>query len=124
MSCKDVIEKALRLNSVCEDEIVVIETERTVKFAIHLLKLLVLLLCNFFLSEEMSEEEQIDFIMNNFETVLDIAITELEVTLLVFTNLCDEEFEDVVELHCRDECWLVLAMQDEVNKKLEKLKEK
>ncbi len=119
MSIQDKIEKALRLNNVCDERIVTIATDRTVNFSIHLFKLLVFLLCNFFLVHKMTEEEQYQFIMKNLNVIFDIVTTELEMELHNFTILYDEELADVVELHNKDECWLVLIIQGKVNKKLE-----
>lgn len=124
MSNRDMIEKALKLNNVCEDDIVVIKTDTTTIFSIYLLRILVLLLLNFFLNEKMSEDEQIDFIMKNFNTILDIVITELEIELHNFTILYEDELTDIVELHNKDECLLVLVIQDKVNKKLKNIKER
>lgn len=69
----------------------------------------------------MNEEEQYNFITKNLSTIVDVVTTEVEIALLVFSNLYEEEIADAVELHCRDECWLVLLIQDKVNKKLEKI---
>lgn len=121
---KNIIEKALRFNNVLDDDIVIVKTDGTVNYSIHLLKLLVFLLYNFLLSEEISENELYDFIMQNFSTILDIVITELEIALHNFTILYKDEVTDIVELHNKDECLLVLAVQDKVNKKLKNIKER
>lgn len=120
MLTKNIIEKALIQNGVCEKDILVIKTDTTITFSIHLLRILVLLLFNFFLQEGLKEDKQYEFIMTNFISILDIVTTELEIALHNFTILNDTELADIVELHCRDECLLVVAIQDKVNNKLEK----
>lgn len=122
MSRKDMIEKALLLNNVKEVESVVIKIDTTATFSIHL-RLLVLLLFNFAMQQQMTDDEIYDFIMNNLNEVLDIITTELELTLFTFNNLCEEELTDIVELHNKDECCLLLALaiQEKVNKKLKEI---
>ena len=120
---KDIIRKALRLNNVCENDVILIKTDTTIAFSIHLLSLLVLLLYNFFLKEGVEEDKQFELIMTNFTEILDIVTTELEVALHNFTILNDTELADIVELHCRDECLLVVAIQDKVNKKFKNMEE-
>lgn len=122
MSIQDKIEKTLRLCNVCEEEIVTIKTDTTIKFSIHLLKLLVFLLCNFFFIHKMNEEEQYNLITKNLSTIVDVVTTEVEIALLVFSNLHKEEYTDIIELHNKDECLLVVAIQSKVNKNLEKIK--
>lgn len=117
---KDIIKKALIQKNVLENDIVVIKTDTTTTFSIHLLRILVLLLFNFAMQTEMTTDDMYNFIMQNFSTILDVVITELEIALHNFTILYDAERTDIVELHCRDECLLVLVVQDKVNKKLKK----
>lgn len=120
MSNLDIIEKALFLNNVCEYDVIVVATERH-QYIIHVFEMIVLLVCNFFLIEEINQEEQYKFIMKNFNTIVDIVMTELGVILLAFDNVYEEEYADIVELHNRDECLLVVAIQDKVNRKLKKI---
>ena len=117
----NIIEKALRLNNVCENDVILIKTDTTIAFSIHLLSLLVLLLFNFFLKERAEEDKQYEFIMTNFTPILDIVTTELKIALHNFSILYREELTDIVELHCRDECLLVLVIQEKVNKKLKEI---
>lgn len=124
MLTKNIIEKALIQNGVCENDILVIKTDTTITFSIHLLRILVLLLFNFFLQEGLKEDKQYDFIMTNFISILDIVVKELEIVLHNLTILYDEEFVDIVELHNKDECLLILVIQDKVNEQLNNLKEK
>lgn len=122
MSNLDIIKKALLLNNMCENDVTVVTTEKR-QYIIHIFEVVVLLLCNFFLFEKENEEEKYNFIMKNFNTIVDIVITEIEVVLLAFDNFYEEELTDIVELHNKDECLLAVAMQDKVNKNLEKLME-
>ena len=124
MSKTDVIEKALLLNNVCEDDIVVVKTDTTTTFLLHLLRMLVLLLYNFALGNKMSEEELCDFVMQNFNEILDTVITELHITLLQFSNLYEEELAKEIELDNKNECFLVVAIQDKFNAKLKNIKER
>lgn len=124
MSLKKEIQKALLLNKIKENDTVVIKTDKVIIFSLNLLKMLTLLILNFATQMQMTNDDVHNFIMNNIDEILDTVITELEIVLFDFANLCDEEFEDVIELHCRDECFLILAMKDKVNKKLKKFKEK
>ncbi len=117
----NIIEKALRLNNVCENDVILIKTDTTIAFSIHLLSLLVLLLYNFFLKERVEEDKQFNFIMTNLTSILDIVTTELKIALHNFITLYTGELEEIVELHNKDECLLVIAIQDKVYKKLEKL---
>lgn len=123
MSKRDLIKKALCLNDVNENDIVSVKTDTITMFSVNLLRILVLLLLNFALQPEMTDNELYNFIMKNFDKILENVVTELKVTLFDFVNLYEEEIADIVELHCRDECLLVLAIKDKVNQKLEKLKE-
>lgn len=118
---KGIIKKALIQNNVLDKDIVVIKTDTTTTFSIHLFKMLVLLLLDFVLQTEMTDSEMYNFIMQNFNEILDIVITELEIALHNFTILYDAELTDIVELHNKDECLLMQAIQDKVNKKLKKL---
>lgn len=47
---KNIIEKALIQNGVCENDVLVIETDTTITFSIHLLRILVLFIVQFFLT--------------------------------------------------------------------------
>ena len=87
MLTKNIIEKALIQNGVCENDILVIKTDTTITFSIHLLRILVLLLFNFFLQEGLKEDKQYDFIMTNFISILDIVVKELEIVLHNLTIL-------------------------------------
>ena len=120
MSKKDMIRKALLLNNVCEDDIVVVKTDTTT-FHIHLFNMLVLLLYNFSLQKKMSPENIFHFIMKNFNEILDTTITEIEIALLHFSSMYDEDGAEEIELHNKDECLLVVAMQNKFNIKLEKI---
>lgn len=118
MMQKQKIEKALIHNGVKKDNIVVVKTDITITFSIQLLRLLVLLLCNFFLLEKVSEEHQIDFINNNITKILDIVQTELRIALHNFVYIYNEELAKEIELHNKDETWLFLTIQEKVNKEL------
>lgn len=121
---KKYIEKALTQNDVNENDIVRVKTDTTTTFYIHLLRMLVLLLYNFSMQMQMTASDVYNFIMQNFNTIVDIVITELEISLHNFTILYAPKFTDIVELHNKDECLLVLTMQDKVNKKLRNLMKK
>ena len=69
----------------------------------------------------MTEKEILDFIMKNFEAIIDIVRTEVEIVLLNFCNIYEEELAEEVQLHNKDECLIVLALQNKVNEKLKKL---
>lgn len=118
---KDIIRKALRLNNVCENDVILIKTDTTIAFSIHLLSLLVLLLYNFFLKEGVEEDKQFELIMTNFTEILDIVTTELEVALHNFVNIYNIQIKEKIELHNKDECMLVLLVQEKVSKKLQDL---
>lgn len=120
MSKRDMIEKALVLNNVEKDNVVVIKTDTTTTFSIHLLRILVHLLLNFAFQPEMTANELYDFIMQNFNEILDTTITELECALLNFCNMYEEELAEEIELNNKDETMLILIIQDKVNKKLKK----
>lgn len=122
MSIKDIIKKALLLNNVSEKDIVAIPIY-TITFYLHLFRMLVLLLYHFAINTKMSEEEMFDFMMKNFEAIIDIVRTELEIVLLHFCNIYEVELDEKVQLHNKDECFIILAVQNKVSKKLEKLKE-
>lgn len=123
MSIKDITKKALLLNNVSEKDIVAIPIY-TITFYLHLFRMLVLLLYHFAINTKMSEEEIFDFMMKNFEAIIDIVRAELEIVLLHFCNIYEVELDEKVQLHNKDECFIMLAVQDKVSKKLEKLKEK
>ena len=118
MSGVDVIKKALLLNNMCESDVAVVTAKR--QYIIHIFGIVVLLLYNYFLFEGIKQEERYKFIMKNFNTIVDIVITEIEVLLLAFDNLYEEEITDIVELHNKDECLLAVAIQNKVNRKLMK----
>ena len=120
MSIKDITKKALLLNNVCEKDIVAISVY-TITFYLHLFRMLVLLLYHFAINTRMSEEEMFDFMMKNFEAIIDIVRTEVEIVLLHFCNIYEEELAEEVQLHNKDECFIVLAVEDKVSKKLKKL---
>lgn len=120
MFLKNIIRKALRLNNVYEDDIVEVQVN-TISFNLHIFEMVVLLLYNFSLQYKKFEEEMNDFFMKNFEAIFDIVITEIKIALLHFYNMYDDELEDIVELHNKDECFLVVVIQEKVNKKIENL---
>lgn len=117
-----IIKKELVKNGIEENEILEVETDKTIKFWLHLQKILTVILCNFFLVVEVEEEQQIDFIKHNFREIRDIVITEIKIVLhnLIFT--CDEELAEEVELNNKDETLLLLAIQEQANSKLKNLK--
>ena len=119
MSGVDVIKKALLLNNMCESDVAVVVTAKR-QYIIHIFGMVVLLLYNYFLSEGIKQEEKYNFIMKNFNTIVDLVMTEIGVVLLAFDNVY-EEITDIVELHNKDECLLVVAIQDKVNKNLKKI---
>lgn len=118
---KNIIEKALTQNNVLENEIVDIKTDTTTIFSIHLFKMLVLLLLNFSLQMQIEANDMYNFIMQKFNTIFDIVITQIEIELHNFVVLYDVKLTDIVELHCRDECILIDAMQEKVNNNLKKI---
>ena len=122
MSIKDIIKKALLLNNVCENDIVTIPIY-TITFCLHIFKILVLLLYHFAIQNKMSEEDMFDFMMKNYEATIEIVRTEVEIVLLNFCNIYEEELAEEVQLHNKDECFIILAVQNKVSKKLEKLME-
>lgn len=117
---KNIIKEALLLNNMIEDDIAVIQVNK-ISFNVHLFRILVLLLYNFVLQTKIPEQEIFNYVMKNFEPVSYIVITEVEIVLLHFYNIYNDEFEGIVELHNKDECFIVLAVQDKVNNKLRKL---
>ena len=117
---KNIIKEALLLNNMIEDDIAVIQVNK-IFFNVHLFRILVLLLYNFVLQTKMIEKEILDFIMKNFEAIIDIVRTEVEIVLLNFCNIYEEELAEEVQLHNKDECLIVLALQNKVNEKLKKL---
>lgn len=117
---KNIIKEALLLNNMIEDDIAVIQVNK-IFFNVHLFRILVLLLYNFVLQTKMTEKEILDFIMKNFEAIIDIVRTEVEIVLLNFCNIYEEELAEEVQLHNKDECLIVLALQNKVNEKLKKL---
>lgn len=117
---KNIIKEALLLNNMIEDDIAVIQVNK-ISFNVHLFRILVLLLYNFVLQTKMTEKEILDFIMKNFEAIIDIVRTEVEIVLLNFCNIYEEELAEEVQLHNKDECLIVLALQNKVNEKLKKL---
>lgn len=122
MSIKDITKKALLLNNVSEKDNIAIQVY-TITFYLHIFNMLVLLLYHFGIKNKMSEEEMFDFMMKNFEAIIDIVRTELEIVLLHFCNIYEDELNEKVQLHNKDECFIILAVQNKVSKKLEKLKE-
>lgn len=120
---KDTIKKELVKNEIEENEILEVETDKTIKFCLNLQKILIVLLCNFFLMVEVEEEQQqIDFIKHNFREIRDIVITEIKIVLHNLIFICDEELADEVELNNKDETLLLLAIQEQANSKLKNLK--
>lgn len=117
---KNIIKEALLLNNMIEDDIAVIQVNK-ISFNVHLFRILVLLLYNFVLQTKIPEQEIFNYVMKNFEPVSYIVITEVEIVLLHFYNIYNEELDEEVELHNKDECYIVLAIQNEVNKKLKKI---
>ena len=117
----NIIEKALLQNNVSENGMLVIKTDTTITFSINLLRMLVLLLFNFFLKERAEADKQYEFIMTNFTTILDIVTTELEIELHNFVNIYNIQIKEKIELHNKDECMLVLLVQEKVSKKLQDL---
>ena len=117
----NIIEKALLQNNVSENGMLLIKTDTTITFSINLLRMLVLLLFNFFLKERAEEDKQYEFIMTNFTTILDIVTTELEIELHNFVNIYNIQIKEKIELHNKDECMLVLLVQEKVSKKLQDL---
>lgn len=124
MSKKDIIEKALLQNSELEDDNVVIKADITTTFSMHLFRMLVPLIFNFSMQMKMTDDEIYNFIIQNFTTILDVVITELEIALFAFVNMCEREITDIVELHNKDECLLLIAIKDKVNQKLENIVKK
>lgn len=96
MSKRDLIKKALCLNDVNENDIVSVKTDTITMFSVNLLRILVLLLLNFALQPEMTDNELYNFIMKNFDKILENVVTELKVTLFDFVNLYEEEIADIV----------------------------
>lgn len=122
MSKFDVIKKALLLNNVCEDDLVVVKTDTTT-FSIYFFRMLVLLFYNFAFQNNVLTDELFDFVMKNFTAIVDIVTTEIEITLLHFCNICDEKLEEKIQLNNKDECLILLAIQEKVNNKLKKIME-
>lgn len=123
MFIKYVVEKALLLNNAEEINKVVIKTDVTTIFTLHLLKMLVLLLCQFSLAFHIKEDSMYNFIMQNFKQILDIVTTEIEIALHNFVELYDEQLGNEIELHNKDETMLVLIIQDKVIKRLERIRD-
>lgn len=119
---KDTIKKALVKNEIEENNVIEVKTDKTIKFGLHLQKILTVLLCNFFLMMEVEEEQQVDFTKYNFTEIRNIVIREIKIVLHNFISVYDEELADEVELNNKDETLLILAVQNQVNIKLENLK--
>lgn len=121
MSLKDVTKKALLLNDMCNQDVAVITTDKH-HYIIYILEMVVLLLYNFSLSNKMSAVEIFNFVMSNFEIILDIILVEIQQSILQFDSIYEEEQQtDAIELHNKDECLLVVAIQEKVNKNLERI---
>ncbi len=118
---KKVIEKALLLRNVEKKQEVVIETSVTTVFSLHLSKMIVLLLYNFFLFYKVTELEVTILIKDNYADILNIIMTEIKIGLHNYIILYEEELENLIEFHNKDETLLVLAIQENVNKNLKEL---
>ena len=121
---RKIIEKALLLKNVEKEKEVVIEISNTTVFNLHMFEMIVLLLYNFFLLYQRSEQEVTTFVKNSYNEILDIIITEIEIALYNYTVLYNEELESLIELCNKDETLLVLVIQNNVNKKLKELVER
>lgn len=121
MSKIDIIKKALIQNNVLENDIVVIKTDTTTIFSIRLFKMLVSLLIYFAMPSEMTASEIYNFIMQNFNEILDIVITELEIALHNFIYINNESIIEEIKLDRKEEILLTLAIQNKVKQELNKI---
>ncbi len=117
----EIIRKTLIQNGVEENDVVIIQTDIIFKALLHLQDILILLLSYFFVIEEIEEEKQIDFIMQNFTEIVDIVTIELEIVLHNFIYMNNEPIIEEVELNQKDEILLTLIIKDNVSKKLKKI---
>lgn len=117
----EIIRKTLVQNGVEENDIVIIQTDIIFKALLHLQDILILLLSYFFVIEEIEEEKQVDFIMQNFTEIVDIVTIELEIVLHNFIYMNNEPIIEEVELNKKDEILLTLVIKDNVSKKLKKI---
>lgn len=118
---KRIIEKALLLKCVSKEKEVVIEISSTTVFTLHLFKMMVLLLYNFFLLNKNEEPKVMEFITRNYNRIIDIIVTEIKIALHNFVLLNDENLNEEIELHNKDETFLVLAIQNDINVKLKEI---
>lgn len=121
MSKIDIIKKALIQNNVLENDIVVVKTDTTAIFSIRLFKMLVSLLIYFAMPSEMTASEIYNFIMQNFNEILDIVITELEIALHNFIYISNESIIGEIKLDRKEEILLTLIIQNKVNQELNKI---
>lgn len=113
---KDVIKKALMLNDMLESDNTVVTTEEH-HYILYIFNLLVLSLYYFALANDISSAKIFNFIISNFKTILDSVTIEIEIAILVFDDIYeDEEKVDVIEFHNKDECLLFMSVQDRLNK--------
>lgn len=117
----EIIRKTLIQNGVEENDVVIIQTDIIFKALLHLQDILILLLSYFFVIEEIEEEKQIDFIMQNFTEIVDIVTIELEIVLHNFIYMNNEPIIEEVELNQKDEILLTLIIKDNVSEKLKKI---
>lgn len=117
----EIIRKTLIQNGVEENDVVIIQTDIIFKALLHLQDILILLLSYFFVIEEIEEEKQIDFIMQNFTEIVDIVTIELEIVLHNFIYMNNEPIIEEVELNKKDEILLTLIIKDNVSEKLKKI---
>ena len=121
MSKKEIIKKALILNDVFENDVIVIKTDITTSFSVHLLSILVSLLYEFAVINDINEQNIYNFIVNNAKDILNIVCTELEIALFNFNNYCQEYSNDKIELNIRDETMLFMLVKCMVSNELKEI---
>ena len=117
----EIISRALRQNNVEQNDTIVINADEKKVITLNIPKILLILLYNFSMYCRTEDKVMFDFIMNNFNEILDIVRTELEIALYNYITLYEQELAEKIELHNKVETMLILTIQDKVNKKLEKL---
>ena len=121
MLVKKSIEKALVENNVAENDVIFVKIGDEPAISVKLFQVLVLLLCSFAFQYKMTGNDIYNFIMLNFEPILDIIETNIQIALFNFHNLMRGEVIDTVELNNKDECMISLIVENEVSRQLEKL---
>lgn len=117
----DVIKKALLHKQIYDSNSFSIEINTNKTIIVNLYRIMLHLLSNFVITYSLTKSETDMFLRKKLDDIIDIVTTEVEIVLLQFANIYKEETTNIIELHNKDECFIVLAVQNEVNKKLKKI---